>query len=285
MDLEKSTLCDYDTLVLSGASSKGFLLLGAIQYVQDNFLNKNINTYIGTSSGAMIAYLLCIGYTPVEIMVYICTHQIIEKMQSFNIVAMIQGNGAASFHPLHEHLEKMTISKIGYLPTLQNIYDNYGKTLICVTHNITEDKTEYLSYENFPHIPCLTAIRMSANLPLIFEHYKYGRSFYIDGGISDNFAIQLGDEKGKKILGVNLASQSHEFKDEISELNMLEYFYKLMLIPVSQSINYKIECASKKCDIINLKSDKTKFFNFDVNSKSKMEMFSSGYQQASEFLK
>jgi len=285
MDLEKSITYDYDTLVLSGASSKGFLLLGAIQYVQDNFLNKNITTYIGTSSGSMICYLLCIGYTPVEIMVYICTHQIIEKMQSFNIVAMIQGNGAASFHPLHEHLEKMTISKIGYLPTLQNIYDNYGKTLICVTHNITEDKTEYLSYENFPHIPCLTAIRMSANLPLIFEHYKYGRSFYIDGGISDNFAIQLGDEKGKKILGINLSSQGHEFKDEISELNMLEYFYKLMLIPVSQSINHKIECASKKCDIISLKSDKTKFFNFDVNSKSKMDMFSSGYQQASEFLK
>ena len=275
----------YDTLVLSGASAKGFLLLGALQYVNDSFLTKDITTYIGTSSGAMISFLLCIGYTPIEIIVYICTHQIMEKIQNFNIVTMIQGNGASSFQPLHEHLEKMTISKIGYLPTLKDIHTTYGKTLICVTHNITEDKAEYLSYENYPHIPCLTAIRMSANLPLIFEHYKYGHSFYIDGGISDNFAIQLGDEKGKKVLGINLSSEGADFTEEISELTILEYLYKLMLIPVSQSINYKIKQVSKKCDVINIKSSKINFFNFDVNSKTKMEMFSSGYQQASDFFK
>lgn len=277
---------EYDTLVLSGASSKGFLLLGSLQYIYDNFLNKNITTYIGTSIGSIIAYLLCIGYTPIEIMVYICVNQFMEKMQSFNIVAMLQGNGASSFHHMHEHLEKITIEKIGYLPTLQNIYDNYNKTLICVTHNITEDKTEYLSYENYPHIPCLTALRMSANLPLIFEHYKYGNSFYIDGGISDNFAIQLGDEKGKKVLGVNLLSECTNLSEEITEMNMLEYLYKLMFIPVSQSIDYKIKQVSKRCDIINLNlNKKIKFFDFNISSKSKMEMFSIGYQQTCDFFK
>ena len=56
---------DYDTLVLAGASSKCIVTLGAIQYAYDNFLLKNLQTYIGTSSGAMICYLLAIGYTPV----------------------------------------------------------------------------------------------------------------------------------------------------------------------------------------------------------------------------
>jgi predicted acylesterase/phospholipase RssA len=280
-----NTQNDYDTLVIPGSSSKAFLILGSLQYVYDSFLNKNINTYIGTSSGAMIAYLLCIGYTPIEIIVYICTHQILEKMQSLNIVAMIQGNGASSFHPFHEHLEKMTIDKIGFLPTLRVIYEKYNKTLICVTHNITEDRTEYLSYENYPDIPCLTAIRMSANLPLIFENYKYGQSFYIDGGISDNFAIQLADKIGKKILGINISSTGEDFSDKITDMNILEYLYKLILIPVSQSISYKIKQSSENCHIIDLKSDNIKFFNFDINTKVKMEMFCSGYQQSSEFLK
>jgi len=286
VEINTSSSSDYDSLVLSGASVKGFLLLGAIQYAYDNFLIKNVNTYIGTSVGAIISYLLCIGYTPMEMMIYICTKQVMEKMQSFNIVAMIQGNGAASFHTIHENLEKMTIDKIGYLPTLKDIYENYGKRLICVTHNITEGKTEYLGHENFPHIPCLTAIRMSANLPLIFEHYKYGHSFYIDGGISDDFAIQLADEKGKKVLGINLTSEGTDFSEEITDINMLEYLYKLMFIPVSQSTFYKIKQASKKCDVINLKSNKKiKFFDFNLNSKSKMDMFSFGYQQACDFFK
>jgi predicted acylesterase/phospholipase RssA len=277
---------EYDTLVLSGASSKGFLLLGGLQYAYDNFLTKDVHIYIGTSIGAIIAYLLCIGYSPIEIMVYICINQFTEKMQTFNIVAMLQGNGASSFHPLHEHLEKITIAKIGYLPTLKDIYDNYGKTLICVTHNITDDRTEYISHENFPHIPCLSALRMSANLPLIFEHYKYGHSFYIDGGISDNFAIKLADEIGKKVIGINLASEASDFGEEITEMNMLEYLYKLMFIPVCQSIEYKIKQASKKCDVVNLKlNKKVKFFDFDINAKNKMEMFSTGYQQTSDFFK
>jgi len=282
---DKINKSEYDTLVLPGTSSKGFILLGALQYAYDNFLIKNIKTYIGTSCGAMISFLLCIGYTPIEIIVYICTHQLLEKMQCFNIVAMIQGNGASSFHILHEHLEKMTITKIGNLPTLKQLYDNFDKKLICVTHNITEDKTEYLSYETYPHIPCLTALRMSSNLPLIFEHYKYGNSFYIDGGISDNFAIKLGDELGRKVLGINLINES-VFKEEVTELNMIEYFYKLIMVPVNQSILYKINQTSKKCNIINIIDDNNiKLFDFDVKSKIKMEMFSSGYLQCGNYFK
>ena len=280
---DKINKYEYDTLVLPGTSSKCFILLGDLQYAYDNFLLKNIKTYIGTSCGAMISFLLCIGYTPIEIIVYICTHQLLEKMQCFNIVAMIQGNGASSFHIIHEHLEKITITKIGYLPTLKQLYDNFDKKLICVTHNINEDKTEYLSYENYPDIPCLTALRMSSNLPLIFEHYKYGNSFYIDGGISDNFAIKLGDEIGNKVLGINLITNS-VFKEEITELNMIEYFYKLIMVPVNQSIIYKIKQTSNKCDIINIIDDNNiKLFDFDVKSKMKMEMFSNGYSQINNY--
>ena len=111
----------YDTLVLSGESSRAFVTLGAIQYAFDNYLLKDLVNYVGTSSGSIICYLLAIGYTPVEIIVYICTNQLMEKMQHFNIVAMIQGRGATSFSSIQEQLEKMSIAKIGYLPTLNDL--------------------------------------------------------------------------------------------------------------------------------------------------------------------
>jgi hypothetical protein len=113
---EESNIISFDTLVISGASSKCIIILGALQYLYDqNYLN-NIDNFTGTSAGAIVCFLLIIGYTPIEIIVYICTNQLIEKMAHFNVVAMINGHGASSFSNIYEQLEKMTIAKIGYIP-------------------------------------------------------------------------------------------------------------------------------------------------------------------------
>ena len=270
---------DYDTLVIAGGSAKSIVSLGALQYVYDNFLHHHFRYYIGTSAGAMICYLLIIGYTPIEIIVYICTQQLLEKMQNFNIFGLVQGLGACSFNIIQEQLEKMTILKIGYLPTLKDIKKKFNKELVCVTYNLTESKTVFLSYDNHPNLPCITALRMSSNLPLIFENFKYGNSFYLDGGVSDNFAIDYADSIGNKILGINLVQEIKEFEPN---MNTLEFIYKVMFIPIQQSIRYKVSRASTKCKIIELKYDKLKFFDFNVRSQMKMEMFSSGYQQMAE---
>lgn len=273
------TYHDYDTLVLAGGSAKSIVTLGAVQYVYDNYLYRNLKYYIGTSAGAIICYLLIIGYTPIEIMVYICTNQILEKMQHFNVFSLIKGQGACSFHIIQEELEKMTILKIGYLPTLKDLKTNFNKELVCVTYNLTESKTIFLNHKDNANLPCITALRMTSNLPLIFETFKYGNSFYIDGAVSDNFPIDYGDLVGNKVLGINLI---HEMKEYDPIMNMLEFIYKVMFIPIQQSISHKISKASSKCKIVQLEFSKLQFFDFNVSSKMKMEMFSIGYQQISD---
>lgn len=273
----------YDTLVLSGASAKGLLTLGALQYAMDNNLLSGITNYVGTSSGAMCSYLLAIGYTPIEIIVHICTHQLLEKMQHYNIVAMMHGSGAISFSTVQENLEKMSISKLGYLPTLEDVKNRLGKTLIISTFNLTKNNTEYLSPDTHPTLPCLSALRMSCNLPLIFDSYKYGTDYYVDGGISDNFALQKGEDVGNKILGIYI-SATENFND-YPDQNTLEFIYKLMFVPISQSVQSKIDKCSDKCTIVKLTYPQMNFFKFNVNSSEKLEMFSHGYKECSEQLK
>ena len=273
---------EYDTLVLSGGSIQAIITLGALQYATDNFLLNHINTYIGTSAGAIIGYLLSIGYTPIEIMIYLCTKQILEKIKNFNVVAMMNGSGATSYVYLHEQLERMTIEKIGKLITLKDLYDNYGKKLICVTHNLTINKIEYLSHETYPDLPCLIALRMSSNLPFIFDHFKYLGSFYIDGGISNNFPINKGEEEGKKILGIVITKMSDNFSKDPGK-NMIEYIYQLMSIQIECNTVNMIDNSSDKSTIIPLKPDATFFFNFNLDSHSKLEMFSHGYTQMKEY--
>jgi predicted acylesterase/phospholipase RssA len=274
---------NYDTLVLSGGSSKGLVILGALQYGYDNYLLDEIKTYIGTSAGAITCFLLAIGYTPMEIISYICTNQLMEKLQHFNLVAMINNLGALSFTSIYEQLEKMTIDKIGYLPTFTDLHQKMNKTLICVTYNLTLNQTEYLSFDTTPDLPCLIALKMSSNLPLIFENFKYGSYYYIDGGVTDNFAIDKGDSLGKKVLGIYIdPDKKDDYGENNNELNIIKYIYTLMFIPISQTIKYKLQQISERCHVIKLTHDKTSLFDFNINSVEKLEMFSSGYQQTKE---
>jgi len=268
----------FDTLVLPGGSVKGLFILGALQYCYDNFLLTDLHNYIGTSSGAMSSFLLAIGYTPVEIITQICTNQIIERMQHFDIFAMINNLGATSFSNISEYLEKLTIDKIGYLPTFHDLKHKFNKNFICVTYNLSKGAAEYLSYETHPTLPCLVALRMTSNLPLIFENYKYGNNFYIDGGIVDNFSIDVAQTIGNRVLGIHIVFENAKFS---TSDNVLDYIYKLIYIPIKQQQKSKLDVVcKKKCKLISL-SDKTNrsMFNFNLSSSEKLDMFSTGYRQ------
>ena len=268
---------EFDTIVLSGGSINGISTLGALQYLKDNNMINNIKTYIGTSSGSIILYLLIIGYTPIEIVVYMCTHNyIFERMKCFDIITAARGEGATSFVHISEQLEKMTIEKTGRLFTMKDIDTIYNKKFICVTYNMTKCLGEYISSENYPDMPCLSALRMSCNLPLIFESYKYGDSFYIDGGLANNFPIDIAESYGKKIISICL---DFDIKEDNQAVNLLEYIYKLLLVPISQSARYRIQNKKDFVEVVELKSTEgIKFFNFDLSAKLKLEMFSNGYQ-------
>ena len=266
---------EYDTIVISGGSIKGITALGSVQYLYDNFLNEKLENFIGTSCGAIICYLLSIGYTPIEIMIYICTHHLVEKIQQFNLIDMINGNGAISYNPINDILEKMTLEKIGRLITLGELKEKYKKKLICVTYNATIKKTEYLSSENYPELPCLIALRMSSNVPLLFDTFKYTNNYYLDGALSDNFPLEKAEEIGSKVIGFVLHSQNPP--DNPSN-KMLEYFFGIINIFIKDNTDKQIMNKSEKSTIINLYSNVSHMFDFFVKSRDKLEMFSEGYQ-------
>ena len=276
-EIEEDTT-KYDTIVLPGGCIKGIIVLGALQYCYDNYLLTEIVNYIGTSSGAMTSFFLAIGFTPIEIICCLCTSQVMERMQHFDIFAMVNNLGALSFTNISECLEKMTIDKIGYLPTFHDIKHKFNKNFTCITYNITKGEAEYISHETHPTLPCLVAIRMSCNLPLIFENYKYCNNYYIDGGIVDNFSIDKAESMGKKVLGINIVFEIGKFS---TSDNVLEYIYKLINIPIKQQQLNKIQnVCPKKCTIIDVYDTSAKStFNFSITTPDKLDMFSSGYRQ------
>ena len=193
----------YDTIIISGGASKGIAALGALQALIDRKMIGNVKKYIGTSVGAIISYLLCIGYSPIELIISLRNSTIFDELNVFNITNIIIGEGVTKWSIINSFIEKLTLEKTGYFLTLKDVYEKFKKELICCTYNQTLKKKEYISYKNFPNLPCLIALRMSSNLPFIFDRFKYMNNYYIDGGIVDNLPLDLVD-KDEKTLAIHL---------------------------------------------------------------------------------
>ena len=237
---------------------------------------------VGTSIGSIICYLLAIGYTPTEIIAYVCTNQVMESLSNIDFLNIIKTQQTIKFSLVQDSLERMTIDKIGYLPTLENIYSKFGIKLYFVTYNITKSKVEYVGYDNYPNLPCLIGIRMSSSLPFIFEKYKYGNSYYIDGGVVNNFAIDFANEKlGENILGIYTTADCIIKNDD----SIFQYFFKLISIHSTEFINYRISTIENRNrhKLIEIKSDKKSFYDFGINTTDKLELFSDGYEQTKKY--
>lgn len=272
-----ATKSDFTTLVLSGGGVKGLCMLGSLEYIYDNFNMKYLQNFIGTSVGSMIAYLLIIEYTPLEIMTYICNKNILNNSYYIDILQMMHGNGAVNYSPLNEILEKMTIEKTGTLFTLSSLKDRYSKNLVCVTYNNTKNIAEYLSADTHPDMPCLTALRMSSNLPLIFENFKYMGNEYIDGGIVDNFPILHATTQFNKhtIIGVVIKPKESTHKDQ----SMIDYIYKLLYVPMRDVLRKNLEIikTNELVHIVPIEVDEIGVLKLDISISDQLEMFSKGF--------
>lgn len=275
---------NFDTLVMSSGGIKGFMILGALKYLDDHKYLKNIKKYVGTSVGAILSYLLAIGYTPIEIITYICSKQVLDKFKDINFVNIINGGGGISYMIIQEILEQMTIEKVGKYYTMETLYKKFGIHLVCVTYDYTNKKGVYIDKYNYPEMPCLVAIRMSSNIPFIFDKYKYMNSYYLDGAIFDTFPILKGEQIGSNVIGINLPiNTSHR-----SEKNIVEYMFNLIKIPVAQNNETSCRLADKKrCHIINVEQTdilKNEKHLFKASTKVCLDMVSLGYNAAKDYI-
>jgi len=281
---------EFDILVLAGSSAKGIAILGALQNCYDRNLLNNIQYYLGTSSGFIINYLLVIGYTPVEILVNIFTNNLLETMQQINFNNLLKGDGGLNWsNSVGKLLHKLTIEKIKFIPTFKDIANKFNKKLIGVTYNLTFDKMELLSVDDTPDLNCIEAAKMTSNLPFLFEKCKYNDNYYLDGGIINNFPIDLAKNIGNKILGVvtyNELKKDPKINNKMIENeNQLEFIYKLMFVSIDQTTESKIvNNVDDNLKIVKIPIGSLKSYNFNISSKQKFSLFSKGYNICKEQL-
>jgi predicted acylesterase/phospholipase RssA len=279
----------YTSIVLGGGGTRCIATIGAMQYLYDSFrmhIDGRLATtrFVGTSAGAIICLLLAVGYTPVELMVHLCTRNVLEALLPLDFVSLVTGNGAIPYSRLNVSIRNMVGEKCNPDITLLELH-NMGRDLVCTTYNMTDNKCEYISWETHPSIPCTTAVQMSSSLPFVFDDCVVEGKLYLDGGIVDNFPIVptlSQKDPSEKVFGCALFTK---YDSLVSQNRLLSLVRVMSTIASNFYIERIMKSYEDKCDILKIKLENTDLMELDKSHKSKLEMFSHGYNCCQTFYK
>ena len=279
----------FDSLVIEGGGMYGFYHLGALSYLQEcGHLNSVVN-YSGSSIGSVICYLLIIGMSPIEMLLYIHTHEITGKLKNtLKIKNILENKGIFDFGIIKKYLTEVTHQKIGKNMTMLDIKKMFNKNLVICTFNYTKKTIEYITHETHPDMNCIDALQCSCSIPLLFDWCDHDGYIYVDGGFVDNFPINHPYITGN-IMGLNIIFKENEEKetenaDAINLPDIFTFMYEMFNYPRKQKVQEQIK--NNKLYNIQIENDKKLMgFSFGLSTHTTLDMFSVGYNSSKKFFK
>jgi predicted acylesterase/phospholipase RssA len=275
----------YQTLVLSGDSTNAVALLGALQRMYEKGVLAHIRTYVATSSGTIISVMLSLGYSPLDIVNYLCVERVYDTMPHFNMAnILVSGKSVLDFTPIKTCVEGMVVEKLGFVPTLRELATHTKGVCIAFTvFNLNDFRKEYLTADTHPDLKVSDAVHMSCNFPLIFSPYPYGNTFYIDGGVADNFPAEHAvNTYPGPVLGVCIENPAPKYTPRETPLASLDMVRILYAIHLFVTLQDKRNRVSDRCDVVTIRQE-LNFFNFNSKNSDLLALFDAGYDKSKEW--
>ncbi len=194
-------------LVLSGGGARGIAHIGALQVFKEHDIAPDI--LAGTSSGALVAALHATGMEPLEILDFVRETEIFS-------------------------LRKYARNKPGFVDT-EKFYDQFLSSfkvddfgalntpiLVTATNLLTGEPAVFSKGE------LIRPLLASAAFPGVFAPVKIGDSYFVDGGVLNNFPVDLITGRCNKIIGVYVNPfEIRNYSDFKHSLSILERAYQI----------------------------------------------------------
>lgn len=264
----------FNNLVLSSGGMSGIIAVGALNFIYGLGKLDSIKNYIGCSAGSMIELLLLIGYTPFEISQAISEINNEKEFMNFNITNLIKNYGIYDNIIIKKILESIVIEKLGFIPTMKELFEMTEKTFTCVVFNYSLYSLEYIDYKTNPTYLCTDVVASSSCIPIVFNPVELGEYQYIDGGIMEPFPISYCKKTFEgNTLGLVLL-RGKENKDSSTLLKYITYIIFLVTTIKKNKQYFKYINDANVC-IINL-DHSNKGMKFNMDSSEKIKLFAEG---------
>ncbi len=253
-------------LVLSGGGSLGAAHIGALRVLEKQY---EFDFLAGVSAGAVVAGAIACEKTADEI------SDVLRKQKLFQIAFdFAKGDyGLLRGEKILKVLKEFLNNK-----TFEDIQD---KTLQLGATDFSTGERVILGSG-----PLAESIRASLSVPLVFEPYELGGRWLVDGGLSQNFPLDLAIEEytGDTIIAIDVGT-SFEHNKNFSES---EFFGKAKKVRKMLERTFRIfYLHQQKFDpdprVQIIRPDLTEFTTLNIYKLSQIE--AAGEEAAKQFLK
>lgn len=248
-------------------------LIGSLKYLEEIDFFKQIDTYAGTSVGALLSTLLVLGYSIDEIF-NIAINLDFSKFFQYNELSTLINAFGFDKGARFNYICKQLIVYKGYDPdiTLNELHKMVKKKLIVAVTNINTNKGEYWSYETQPDLMVRTALRASCCIPILLAPIKMNNTLYIDGGCTIHIPLNIFNKD--EVLGINLV-----FPYQTNDINDFEGY----IFSVLKTMYCSFSKVNDDYDIVNISTDVlSSDFNIDINKKQ--QLYDIGYNYCKDKL-
>jgi NTE family protein len=170
-------------LVLSGGGTRGFAHLGVLKALEENGLKPDVISAV--SAGSIAAALYADGKSPDEILELLTSRKVMQYIDfALPTTGFIKMTG----------LEKTIINIL----RAKNIED---LSIPLKVFAVNMNNGIYTCFDSGPLAP---VIKASCSIPILFPPVEINGSLYTDGGLHNNFPVEILVGQCKRIIGVNV---------------------------------------------------------------------------------
>jgi len=236
-------------IILSGGAYKGLYELGALKYLSNSgfYDINNIETLHGTSIGGLIATVLCfkIDWETIDEYVIKRPWYKITNVSPMMLLDILPKKGLLGHDFFQSILEPLLKSKNYDVDiTMEDLYLKSNIELCLYTIELNSFKLVKISHKTHPDLELIKAVHMTCCLPYIFQPVWYDTSFYIDGGLINNYPIDHFISSRKidnlrEILGIKFQTDDTDtsLKEESNIFEYGYYLYKKMVNTNNETID------------------------------------------------
>lgn len=247
---------DYEIgLVLSGGGTKGMGHIGVLKAMEE--LGVNADIIAGTSAGAIIGALYASGVSSDEMFNYM------SKLSLFNFK-----NYAWSKPGFIDGL-KFQKDLLGLLR--YSTFEELHKPLFIITTDLLNARQKIFSTGDL-----VQPIMGSSAFPGLFSPVEFEGTYYVDGGILNNFPTEVIRSKCQHMIGVHVQSISKIEKKKIGNtIGVMQRIYAIMT---------RADATTKynECDVLIAPKEMMQYNTFEL--KKFKEMYDIGYEHGKKQL-
>ena len=178
---------------------RGLSFCGALKYLEEKNVLKNIKRVAGSSAGSLFAVMIACK-TPVSTILKMVETTNFASLKDdswgyvYDVIRIINCYGMCKGDALYEWCGN-ALEMSGYHKdvTFQELFDKTGIELVITGTNLNKYTTEYFSHNTYPNMQVRLASRISSSIPLFFSAINMNDNIYVDGGVLDNYPIWIFD--------------------------------------------------------------------------------------------